>query len=72
MFQSRLTVSRETCSAFTLHVMGGQAAQLLVDDRQQRVECVRFAPVPGRSSAVGFARGLGMGLILLPYDAGAF
>jgi hypothetical protein len=33
---------------FTLHVMTGQAAQLLMDQRQQRVKRVGFAPVPSQ------------------------
>jgi hypothetical protein len=49
---------------FTPHVVSGQAPQLLMDKRQQRVERVRFAPVPCQEQRRRGRERLGNGSIL--------
>src|SRR5206468_11193692 len=49
-------------------VTRGKAAQLVVDERQQRVERVRFTPVPGQEQRRRVRTWLGNALILSPLE----
>jgi hypothetical protein len=52
---------------FPLHVMTGQPAQLLMDKRQERVERVGFASVPGQEQRRRGRAWLANGSILCPF-----
>ena len=53
--------------ALVPHVAGGQAAQLVVDERQQRVERVWLATVPGQEQLCRRSRCVRDAPILCPF-----
>jgi hypothetical protein len=49
------------------HVAGGETSQFLVDERQQGVEGIGFAPIPGQQQRRRGAERLGDGFDSMPF-----